>query len=296
LSISGLQAAGCVEHATEMSITGVNPIRRPVLRDLPTDFFIENRKNVTVEQIDDNMIYVHHGRTEEREKHIYTPLSSNKDSKQFALLKMTGGEATDRRLVVPNYRDPPYSAICFLRGTYSLNHRERFVYSGTGFRNGLNQIITAGHNLFFEKSEIEMICAERKISLKGDYSFNQRNLTIEAIFGFQGIPDSDKYHYTYNAQINGRRSFTHPERDFGIIALPHDKNKFLNKIIGGLSTLSLLDQAHEYFNREVTIVGYPGEKNPKELYAHSGPVKNVDSQGIVYYEVDTSRGNSGSPV
>lgn len=58
----------------------------------------------------------------------------------------------------------------------------------------------------------------------------------------------------------------------------------------------LPDQPHKYFNREVTIVGYPGEKNRKEMYAHSGPIKKVDPQGTVYYEVDTSGGNSGSPV
>lgn len=43
----------------------------------------------------------------------------------------------------------------------------------------------------------------------------------------------------------------------------------------------LPDQPHKYFNREVTIVGYPGEKNPKEMYAHSCPIKKVYPQGTV---------------
>jgi len=31
------------------------------------------------------------------------------------------------------------------------------------------------------------------------------------------------------------------------------------------------------------------------LYSHSGQIKDIDSKGIVYYKVDTSKGNIGSP-
>jgi hypothetical protein len=31
------------------------------------------------------------------------------------------------------------------------------------------------------------------------------------------------------------------------------------------------------------------------MYSHSGPIKRIDSRGKVYYEVDTSKVNSGSP-
>ncbi len=119
-----MQAPGFAEQATKRLFTGVNPTRRPVLHELPRDFFIENRKNVTFERINENMILVHDGRTEEREKHIYTTPSSDKDGKQFALLKkQEEREAADRRLVVQNCMDPPYSAFCFLRIIYNLTDR-----------------------------------------------------------------------------------------------------------------------------------------------------------------------------
>jgi hypothetical protein len=92
LSMSGLQAAGCVEQAagcveqaTPVGIPGVNPTRRPVLRVIPRDFFYENRKNVTIERISENMIYVRdngyvrRGRRKQKfEK--YTPPSSDEES------------------------------------------------------------------------------------------------------------------------------------------------------------------------------------------------------------------------
>jgi hypothetical protein len=84
--MSGLQAASCVEQATQVGIPGVNPTRRPALRVLPRDFFYENRKNVTVERISENMIYVrdngyvrHHGRRR-RKYQKYTPPSSDEES------------------------------------------------------------------------------------------------------------------------------------------------------------------------------------------------------------------------
>ena len=55
------------------------------------------------------------------------------------------------------------------------------------------------------------------------------------------------------------------------------------------------DQPHEYVGKNITIVGYPGEIGEPSLHSHNGPIKTVDPGKIVFYDVDTTKGNSGSP-
>ena len=65
--------------------------------------------------------------------------------------------------------------------------------------------------------------------------------------------------------------------------------------MGSLPLALIPYQPHEYMGQDITIVGYPGEKNPKSLWYHSGPIKNIDADKLTTYDVDTTKGNSGSP-
>ena len=59
-----------LEQAMKRLFTGVNPIRRPIINLLEKEFFIEKRKNTTVEKINDRMLYVRDDSLKENEKHL----------------------------------------------------------------------------------------------------------------------------------------------------------------------------------------------------------------------------------
>lgn len=101
--------------------------------------------------------------------------------------------------------------------------------------------------------------------------------------------------YSHYSKISGIDSHVHENRDFGLVLLPEKKSSFLDQSIGALSIGFLPEQPYEYIKKSISIVGYPGEKEKIEMYHHTGPVRKIDHRGIVYYDVDTSSGNSGSP-
>lgn len=290
-STTGLHAMSSLvslEQATLRLFTGVNPVRRPVLHKLQKEFFIENRKSVTVERISERVLYVHDDRLKENEGSLV-----RQSHRELALFKTVDGRTVDRRSVVEDHLKPHYRPIAFLRMIYNITPRDSLIFRGTGFRNGLNQIVTAGHNLSVDEKLIKRECDQKKIFLK-DYRFNRKHLTIETFFGFREA-ETGEASYTFFSRINGLHSFTHEDRDFGIVSLPIDKSSFLDEEIGALGFKFLPDQPHEYTRDEVSIVGYPGEKKPIAMHSHKGPIRSIDHNGIVYYEVDTSSGNSGSP-
>jgi V8-like Glu-specific endopeptidase len=289
-SITDLQAMSQLEQATKKLLNGINPVKRPILHKLQKEFFVENRKTSTVERINERTLYVHDNRIKEQEKAL-----DKQGNKEFALFKKNeNGKTIDRRSVIQDHLEQPYRPISFLKIIYNLTPEDVIVFQGTGFRNGLNQIVTAGHNLTLTEKFIKEECALRNIFLN-DYKFNKKRLTIESFFGFKEDKQDGEFLYSFISRINGIKSFTHEYRDFGVFSLPSDKSSFLDDNIGALGFKFLSDQPHEYTSDEVRIAGYPGEIRPIEMYSHKGPIKNIDDKGIVYYDVDTSSGNSGSP-
>jgi len=288
-SITDLQAMSQLEQATKRLLNGINPVKRPVLHKLSKEFFVENRKTSTVERVNERTLYVHDERIKEQEKSF-----DKRNNTEFALFKKNkDGKTIDRRSVISDHLEQPYRPIAFLRIIYNITQRDSLVFKGTGFRNGLNQIVTAGHNLTLTEEFIKEECDLKKILLS-DYKFNKKRLTIDTFFGFKE-DEVGEYLYTFISRVNGIKSFTHEYRDFGVLSLPTDKSSFLDENIGALGFKFLSDQPHEYTSDEVRIAGYPGEIKPIAMHSHKGPIRNIDDQGIVYYDVDTSAGNSGSP-
>ncbi len=274
------------ERDTRRLFAGITPTRRLPFHKLPENFFVEDSKGVTVEHLDERMMFIHDDRQEEKEKHKVELF--RRSGKKLALL----GHG-DRRVVIKNLLEPPYMAISYLRMVYNITPHDELVFSGTGFRNPFNQIVTAGHNVFVEKDFIKKTCQHKKITLQ-DYDFKKENLSIDVFFGFKEDSAGPSYTHTVLG-ISGICSFRHHSRDFGIVSLPVAKSSFLDRHVGALGVNYLPDQPHEYLGKEVSIVGYPGEKKPREMYSHSGPILRINHKGIVSYAVDTSKGNSGSP-
>ncbi len=262
----------------------VAPTKRLSFHTLPKDYFIEDRENVTVERINDRMLLVHDEEHKEKErvKELF-----RRSSKKLALLRNS-----DRRRPVKNYFELPYTAVALMQMQYRITPEYSLRFSGTGFRNSFNQIVTAGHNVFTENDEIETACKRKRLALT-DYSYRKENLSINVFFGFRETDKGD-FSYIYSIPgISGIHSFKHGFRDFAVVSLPVSKST-LDKEVGALG-ISTPSQPHEYFGKEISIVGYPGEKKPKEMYFHTGKIKGVSSSGTVTYDVDTTKGNSGSP-
>lgn len=267
---------------------------RPPSYNLPKDFFIEDREGVIVNYVNERILHVHRNIKMEKECYFNNIEENNHKEKHFALFKEENGKIIDQRTRIKDPLSPQYLPICHLHGSYKLSEKDLLTYRGSGFRNSLNQIITAGHTLFIDEKYIKKYYKKKKLSPPNEkFSFEKERLTMEIIFGY--LYENGETKYSHICKVNGVHCFTKKGRDLGIIQLPTNQKELLDNNIGSLPTKLFPDQPHEYMGKHITIVGYPGEIKTPFLYSHSGPIKNVDPSRIVFYEVDTTKGNSGSP-
>jgi V8-like Glu-specific endopeptidase len=277
--------------ASHVILKGFAAKHKPISHLLPKGFFIEEREGVVVKKIRENLLYVYNKEVTEKE---FCLEDSNVSSKQFGLHYKKNNSTIDRRVRIENILDIQYMPICLLRGIYKVNddHNGKLIYHGSGFRNSLNQIVTAGHNLYLEQKEIVKFCNQSKISLK-TYDFDIDSLTVQLMFGVS-FKDND-YYYVRTSSVSGPNCFVKKGRDFGILKLPDHEKDMLDNEVGSLPIAIMPNQPHEYMGQTVDIVGYPGEKNPRSLWYHKGHIKSMDPDHVVTYDVDTTPGNSGSP-
>lgn len=260
---------------------------------LPPDFFMEKRDNIILNSVNERIVHVHRDITMEKEMSLINQEKYVK-YKQQALFKEKDGVIIDRRVKINDPLNPQYLPICYLHCSYKLSDKDSLFYTGSGFRNSINQIITAGHNLCVEEEDLEKYCEKKGILLPiKKFSFNKNFLTVQIIFGYR--EEEGKTKYSYISEINGRHTFIHDNRDLGIVQLPDIQKNLLDDNIGSLPITFFPDQPHEYVGKDITIVGYPGEIEEPSLHFHNGPIKTVDPGKIVFYDVDTTKGNSGSP-
>lgn len=279
------------QHAKEILEKPIIPQKKPPSYILPKNFFMEKRNNVTLENVNERIFHVHRNITLEKEFLIKNEI---KQGRQHALFKKEDGKILDRRTKVKDPLSPQYLPICYLHASYKLSDKDSLFFIGSGFRNSLNQIVTAGHNLFIEEKDVEKYCEIKKILLpQKKFLFDKKFLTMQIIFGYR--EEQEVLKYTHISEVNGKHCFIHEGRDLGVIQLPISQKTLLDNDIGSLPTMFFPDQPHEYIDKNITIVGYPGEIMNPALHFHSGPIKNVDPGKVVFYDVDTTKGNSGSP-
>lgn len=262
---------------------------KPPEYTLPSSFFMERRRGITLRNVNERIFHLH--RQIKMEKELLIREDDKKD-KQFALFKTEGEKTIDRRVKVKEHLSPQYLPICYLHGSYKLSDEDSLSYVGSGFRNSLNQVVTAGHNLFIDEVDVVKYFESRKLPFS-KFAFDQRFLTMQIIFGYRNEQGLAKY--SHISEVNGRHCFVHDSRDLGVIQLPITQRVLLDTTIGSLPTSFFPDQPHEYIDRIITLVGYPGEIEEPSLHLHSGPIRSVDPGKTVFYDVDTTKGNSGSP-
>ena len=168
-----------------------------------------------------------------------------------------------------NPRVFPYTAICSLK----IHSSSGMTYMGTGFLISPRVLLTAGHCVYI-------------------HSDNGWPVSIEV------IPGRDNNEKPFGSVMaNQFTSFdewieNHDRNfDMGFIILPEDCR--LGEKVGWFGCKTFLDEK-EYLGRMFNISGYPGEKGGKEQWKMSG---EGESQGpLLKYDIDTTGGQSGSPV
>lgn len=169
-----------------------------------------------------------------------------------------------------------YRWICFLE----CHSASGAVYQATGFfvtmasRPGV--ILTTAHNLYFHKD--------------GGYA------TYVDIFpGRDGDRIPFKSFRVYNSNIRVLDEYKQSKtarNDYGVIVIPPEQLGTQTKVFGfGYKLLSTFDVKNEV----AEICGYAGDKPDATLWIAGGPIKIVTSNRL-YYQTDTSSGQSGSPV
>jgi V8-like Glu-specific endopeptidase len=262
---------------------GIAPTKKVKQEAIPKNFFLENDPEYKSEKLNEKITVFSRIKEIEKEKYIQNIKQKRKD---FALLTQdSGGNYLDRRTKVEDILKFPYLPICYLGIHYKMPTGEVLKFVGTGYRNGLNQIMTAGHNLFLEESDVEQFLLK---SNQKQFTFSKQNLFFEILFGL----DKDHLLPRHIYKISGVKSYKMDNKDFGIIDLPQHAYKQLNDEIGFLT----LKHAPDYIDKqEVSVIGYPGEKM-KQMYKHKGALLQNTFENELEYDVDTSRGNSGSPI
>jgi len=267
--------------------TAIIAKEKPPAYALPSSFFMERRRGIILSNVNERIFHLHRQIKMEKELLIH----EDKKDKQFALFKTEGEKTIDRRVKVKEHLSPQYLPICYLHGSYKLSDEDSLSYVGSGFRNSLNQIVTAGHNLFIDEVDVKKYFESRKLPFS-KFIFDKRFLTMQIIFGYINEQGPK---YSHISEVNGKHCFAHDSRDLGIIQLPLTQRVLLDTTIGSLPTTFFPDQPHEYIDRLITLVGYPGEIEEPSLHLHSGPIRSVDPGKTVFYDIDTTKGNSGSP-
>jgi V8-like Glu-specific endopeptidase len=159
---------------------------------------------------------------------------------------------------VKNY---PYEIICLLLIFDEAGNK----YYGTGFFISERCVITAGHCVYFKNKWAGHIDVIPGATSRMTY----------------GGESSKRFQSVKGWTINKDRNF-----DYGAIILPD--NTLYNRLNSGL--------AYEPFGedkKDVEISGYPDDKNGMQ-WKCKGKV-SYSRGNLIYYDVDTINGNSGSP-
>ncbi|MCI5141681.1 MAG: hypothetical protein D3909_08120 [Candidatus Electrothrix sp. ATG1] len=179
---------------------------------------------------------------------------------------------SDNRIQLEKTTVAPWCRICCLE--ISVKNRLGYEY-GTGWLAGPRTVITAGHCVFDPDKE-------------------------EWVEHIRVIPGRDNFTEPFPNAVTGTMRFSStqewvesgdPRYDIAVLHL----DKSIGDIVGWFGFAALDDTALRQY--KIESAGYPSDSRfeGRRMAYHSGKVLAVDDRRI-YYNVDTEKGNSGSPV
>ena len=228
-----------------------------------------NIEKIRTKSIAENIVMVGEERTP---LGLVVNSSTHVDTTQAAGAESTQPESVlgpdDRRNRILRTTDSPYKAICQILAKFPNGMTSR----STGCFITQKNVLTAGHSLYIPScggcaTEIEVIPGRDGESRPFD-----SQVTTLCDIAPSWINNSDS------------------NCDYAVIHLPDNS---LGKQVGWLELADLPDSS--LLGRRVNISGYPADKLIGTQWDHGGTITSVEKQKI-YYDIDTSGGQSGSPV
>ncbi|THU31951.1 serine protease [Niastella caeni] len=176
---------------------------------------------------------------------------------------------TDERVRITPTTGFPWRAICSLKIT--AQNGQRFI--GTGFLIAPRTVITAGHCVYMHA--------------QGGWA-----RSIEVI---PGLDETQRpfgsYVGTSFRSVTGWVSSKKREYDYGCIILPRASRPGDRTGVFGFS----VKDNNYLLNAYLNLSGYPGDKGGNQQWFMVRKAKSVAPR-VIYYEIDTMGGQSGSPV
>ena len=203
-----------------------------------------------------------------RRRSIIAPKSIIPSSNEPPLESLESIQGLDER-VQANPREYPYTAICSLK----IRSSSGKYYMGTGFFISSRILLTAGHCVYIHDDNgwpdsIEVIPGRDKSEKPFGSVIANEFMSFD-----EWIEDRDRNY------------------DMGVIILPEDCP--FGEKVGWFGCKTFLDEK-EYKGKIFNISGYPGERGGREQLKMSG---EGECQGpLLKYDIDTTGGQSGSPV
>ncbi|MDR2090232.1 MAG: trypsin-like peptidase domain-containing protein [Clostridiales bacterium] len=177
---------------------------------------------------------------------------------------------SDERTRINPTTSYPHSAVCFIKMTFP----DGSVFRGTAWMYWNNIAITAGHCVYNEE------CGGWATSIQVIPGANET--TTNAIVAPFGSAMAINF-WTSQAFINNQDT----DYDYGVLVLDSD----IGYSTGWFGTHT---QGSSLVGETVTITGYPGEYT-RQMWEMSGKIK-TNSSYLLRYEIDTTSGQSGSPI
>lgn len=160
-------------------------------------------------------------------------------------------------------------------------NKQRYNAKGTAFLVGKSSILTAAHCVYEKNDRV----------VSGTFYPAQNgtsNRPYTYTCGQIHIPTK------YKTAINNNDTINSSKYDYALIKLNQSAGTTLGFFaLGGYNTNY---NANNLVGMEATVVGYPGEKAGM-MYRHKGLIQSFNSDKyLMNYQMDTTAGQSGSPV
>ena len=184
---------------------------------------------------------------------------------------------TDDREMIANTKKAPYKYIGKLEVGYESGKSDE----GTGFLVGKSLVLTAAHCVYEKGENIKFV----------DFYPGQDGNNLP----YGGYEVLEVHIPTkYKEGVKNNDELTKNKYDYALLELKEDVGDKLGYFkLGGYNTKYNIDNLT---NQKMVLTGYP-EKKMNRLYKHKGTVSGFNSAGyLMYYNMDTTNGQSGSPV